>query len=85
MKNLKKNWDTQKGTFQAQKALQKIRYTVLRQIRALFVILRVLNKTQVTSNIMSKVQIYRAGTNGNKIKIESESELAILIGWERRS
>ena len=85
MKNLKKNWDTQNGTFQAQKALQKFGYTVLRQIRALFVILRVLNKTQVTSNIMSKVQIYRAGTNGNKIKIESESELAILIGWERRS
>ena len=85
MKNLKKNWDTQNGTFQAQKALQKFGYTVLRQIRALFVILRVLNKTQVTSNILSKVQLYRAGTNGNKIKIESESELAILIGWERRS
>ena len=53
-------------------------------MQALFVILRVLNKTQDTSNIMSKVQIYRAGTNGNKIKIESESELALLIGWERR-
>ena len=49
-------------------------------MQALFVILRLLDKTQDTSNIMSKVQIYRAGTNGNKIKIESESELAILIG-----
>ena len=55
MKHSQKVSKTPKG---ARKTLQKFRYSVLRQIRALLSILRLLlSKTQITSDITSQVRI----------------------------
>ena len=60
MENWQKVSKHTKGAFSAQKTLQKFGYSVLRQIRALFSILRLLvSKTQYSSDIMSKILIYR--------------------------